>query len=154
MERPWLKSYPPGVPAEIDLAAFASIRDILEKSCHRYADLKAFECMGRAITYRELDRLSTVTQPLLPERGEQAILHDVVEGAEAVEDDNPRPARSLEPAEPWAEPRHQQDRDHNDRQHDIARRPIASCWSEVRHQGSFRRPSREDPTILSNSLYS
>ena len=59
MERPWIKSYPPGVPADIDLAAYGSIRDILEKSCSRFADLPAFTCMGATITYRELDRLST-----------------------------------------------------------------------------------------------
>ncbi len=58
MERPWLKSYPPGVAPEIDLGAYSSIRDILEKSCARYADLPAFHCMGRPISYRELDRLS------------------------------------------------------------------------------------------------
>jgi long-chain acyl-CoA synthetase len=59
MERPWIKSYPPGVAADIDLGAHASLRDILESSCSRYADLPAFTCMGATITYRELDRLST-----------------------------------------------------------------------------------------------
>jgi long-chain acyl-CoA synthetase len=59
MERPWIKSYPPGVPADIDLGAYASIRDILETSCGRFADLPAFSCMGAGISYRELDRLST-----------------------------------------------------------------------------------------------
>ena len=58
MERPWIKSYPPGVPADIDLSAYASIPDILETSCNRFADLPAFHCMGAEITYRELDRLS------------------------------------------------------------------------------------------------
>ncbi len=58
MERPWIKSYPPGVPADIDLSAYASIPDILETSCNRFADLPAFHCMGAGITYRELDRLS------------------------------------------------------------------------------------------------
>ena len=59
MERPWLKSYPPGVPADIDSAAYASIPDILETSCSRFAELPAFHCMGATLTYRELDRLST-----------------------------------------------------------------------------------------------
>ncbi|HEX5628204.1 MAG TPA: long-chain-fatty-acid--CoA ligase [Usitatibacteraceae bacterium] len=59
MERPWLKSYPPGVPADIDMAAYASIPDILDVSCSRFAELPAFHCMGATITYRELDRLST-----------------------------------------------------------------------------------------------
>ncbi len=58
MERPWIKSYPPGVPADIDLSVYRSIPDILETSCSRFADLPAFHCMGAGITYRELDRLS------------------------------------------------------------------------------------------------
>ena len=59
MERPWISSYPPGVAADIDFGDYASIRDILETACARYADLPAFTCMGATITYRELDRLST-----------------------------------------------------------------------------------------------
>jgi long-chain acyl-CoA synthetase len=58
MDKPWLRSYPPGVPAEIDARQFASVRDILARSCARFADLPAFSNMGRTITYRELDRLS------------------------------------------------------------------------------------------------
>ena len=41
MERPWIPSYPPGVPAEIDLGTYASIPDILETSCRRFAELPA-----------------------------------------------------------------------------------------------------------------
>ena len=58
MDRPWLQSYPPGMPAEIDLAAFSSVRDILEKSCARYADRPAYSNLGVTLTYRDLDRLS------------------------------------------------------------------------------------------------
>jgi len=58
VERVWLKAYPPGVPAEIDLDEFASIRAILERSCERYAELPAFTNMGRTITYAQLDSLS------------------------------------------------------------------------------------------------
>jgi len=54
----WLKSYPPGVPAEVSAGEFASIRAILERSCGRYAGLPAFSCMGRTITYAGLDSLS------------------------------------------------------------------------------------------------
>ncbi|MGZ5073143.1 MAG: AMP-binding protein [Usitatibacter sp.] len=57
-ERVWLKSYPPGVPAEADIDAFANIREILEKSCREYATLPAFTNMGATIDYATLDRLS------------------------------------------------------------------------------------------------
>ena len=58
MEKVWLKSYPPGVPAEIDASQYASIREILEDSCGKFAALPAFTCMDSTITYAELDRLS------------------------------------------------------------------------------------------------
>jgi long-chain acyl-CoA synthetase len=58
MDKPWLTSYPTGVPAEIDLKAFSSVRDILEKSCKRFADRPAYSNLGVTLTYAELDRLS------------------------------------------------------------------------------------------------
>ncbi len=58
MEKIWLREYPPGVPAEIDLSEFASLKDILEKSCQRFADLPAYSNMGVTLRYRDVDRLS------------------------------------------------------------------------------------------------
>ncbi|HRD64687.1 MAG TPA: long-chain-fatty-acid--CoA ligase [Candidatus Competibacter sp.] len=58
MEKVWLKEYPAGVPAEIDLSEFVSLKDILEKSCHRFADLPAYSSMGTTLRYRDIDRLS------------------------------------------------------------------------------------------------
>lgn len=58
MDRPWLKSYAPGVPAEIDADAFASIVELFEKSVARFAARPAYACMGRTIDYAELDRLT------------------------------------------------------------------------------------------------
>ena len=56
--KPWLKSYPSGVPANIDLSEFASIVDVLEQSCEKYADRMAYHNMGAEITYSELEYLS------------------------------------------------------------------------------------------------
>src|SRR5215212_8359279 len=58
MEKVWLKSYPPGIPHEIDASQFASIRAIVEDSCRKFASLPAFTCMDTTITYAELDRQS------------------------------------------------------------------------------------------------
>jgi long-chain acyl-CoA synthetase len=58
VQKVWLKSYPPGVPAEIDAHQFSSIRAILDKSVAQFANLPAFTNMGRTITFAELDRLS------------------------------------------------------------------------------------------------
>jgi long-chain acyl-CoA synthetase len=58
VERVWLKSYPPGVPAEANIDEFANIRDILLKSCREFASLPAFTNMDATIDYAALDRLS------------------------------------------------------------------------------------------------
>ncbi len=58
MERIWLKSYPQGVPAEVDTKAFGSIGDFIKTSVDRYRSRTAFLSMGRAISYGELDRKS------------------------------------------------------------------------------------------------
>lgn len=58
MEAIWLKNYPPGVPAEVDVCEFTSLRDLLQRSCQRFADLPAYSNMGATISYAELDRAS------------------------------------------------------------------------------------------------
>lgn len=58
MEPIWLKHYPPGVPTEIDLHAFASLREVLRHSCEQFGELPAYSNLGATITYAELDRHS------------------------------------------------------------------------------------------------
>ncbi|TAM54683.1 MAG: long-chain fatty acid--CoA ligase [Paraburkholderia sp.] len=58
MEKIWLKSYPPGVPAEIDASAYTSVGELLEDSFRQYRASRVFVCMGKSITYGELDTLS------------------------------------------------------------------------------------------------
>jgi len=58
MEKIWLKSYPSGVPAEIDPNRYASITALLEESFSTYRTKPAFACMGKPITYGQLDDLS------------------------------------------------------------------------------------------------
>ena len=58
-ERIWLKSYPAGVPAEIDLNEFSSIVAVLARACERFRDRPAFENMGKTLSYADIDRLST-----------------------------------------------------------------------------------------------
>ncbi len=69
MEKIWLKSYPAGVPAEINVDQYASLREVLEDSCARFASRPAYSCMGRAITFTELDRLSAAFGAFLQGRG-------------------------------------------------------------------------------------
>jgi len=58
MERIWLKSYPEGVPAEIDPNAFRSLGEVFAASVARFRDRIAFISMGAAITYGELEAKS------------------------------------------------------------------------------------------------
>lgn len=58
MEKLWLKSYPAGIPAEIDPAEFGSLNELFERTVKCYAGRPAFASMGRTISYAELDRLS------------------------------------------------------------------------------------------------
>jgi long-chain acyl-CoA synthetase len=60
MDKIWLKSYPPGVPHEIDAQALGSIADYVDAALVKYAERNAFisGSTGVALTYRELDTLS------------------------------------------------------------------------------------------------
>jgi long-chain acyl-CoA synthetase len=58
MEKIWLKSYPPGVPAEIDVDEFCSLNEIAALSFRRFADHDAYVQMGRSMTFKELEQQS------------------------------------------------------------------------------------------------
>src|ERR1700751_1810694 len=58
MDRIWLKSYSPGVPAQIDARALRSMAHLIEESCARPAESVAYVQMGAALTYAQVDRLS------------------------------------------------------------------------------------------------
>jgi long-chain acyl-CoA synthetase len=57
-DKPWLKSYPPGVPEHLPPLEFESIPRMLEAAVARYRDKPAFESFGKRVTFGELDRLS------------------------------------------------------------------------------------------------
>jgi len=56
--RPWLKNYPPGVPAEIGPLRYPTIPAMLAASVERFRDQPSFENFGVQMSYGELDRLS------------------------------------------------------------------------------------------------
>ncbi|WP_186116805.1 long-chain fatty acid--CoA ligase [Burkholderia gladioli] len=58
MDKIWLKSYPPGVPAEIDPSRYPTLPDLLDESFRSYRDRAAFICMGKSLSYGELDAMS------------------------------------------------------------------------------------------------
>ncbi len=71
----WLASYPDIVPAELPPLEHASLAELLEESCARYADRLAFTSMGKSITYRDLDiqtrKIAAWLQSLGLQRGDR-----------------------------------------------------------------------------------
>jgi long-chain acyl-CoA synthetase len=67
--RPWLKSYPAGVPAEIGPLQHASVAELFEHSCRNHASKIAFTCMGKDLTYGELDRAAAKVAAWLQAKG-------------------------------------------------------------------------------------
>ncbi|HEY2678968.1 MAG TPA: AMP-binding protein [Steroidobacteraceae bacterium] len=58
MDRSWLNHYPPGVPADIDPDAYASLKEAIEEAFAAYRPLPAFSNMGATLSYAQLDELS------------------------------------------------------------------------------------------------
>lgn len=52
---PWFEHYPAGVPPKLDYSAYRTLIEVLEDAFARYAQRTAFWCMGKGLSYRELD---------------------------------------------------------------------------------------------------
>ena len=69
MERIWLKSYPQGVPATIDVSEYASVRDVFDRVIAQFGPRPAYTCMGKSITFADLDSASAAFGAFLQGRG-------------------------------------------------------------------------------------
>lgn len=58
MEKIWIHSYPTGVPAEIDYTRYRSLVQLMDEAFSQYANRNAYACMGKFITYAEVDAFS------------------------------------------------------------------------------------------------
>jgi long-chain acyl-CoA synthetase len=57
-DRIWLKSYPEGVPSDIDASEYASLVELIEESFHKYGDAVAYSFMGKNTTFAQTDEQS------------------------------------------------------------------------------------------------
>ena len=57
-ERAWLKSYPAGVPADIDASQYLSLAALMEESFTKNAERVAYSFMGQDITFAQADSVS------------------------------------------------------------------------------------------------
>ncbi len=71
MEKFWIRSYPPGVPAEIDYTRYRSLVHLMEEAFAKYAQRQAYVCMDRFISYADVDRMSTQLGAWLQAQGLQ-----------------------------------------------------------------------------------
>lgn len=69
MEKTWLKQYPAGVPANIDVAQYPSLVALLEESLKKYASLPAYKFMGKAISFAQVDQASRAMAAYLQSLG-------------------------------------------------------------------------------------
>lgn len=71
-QRPWLVNYPKGVPANIDPDVYPNLVQMLEETFEKYKSKPAFTCMGKTLTYKQVDKLSERFGAYLLSRGLRA----------------------------------------------------------------------------------
>ncbi len=69
MEKTWLKQYPQGVPASINVEQYPSLVALLEESFRKYAALPAYRFMGRTFTFAQVDEASRALAAYLQAQG-------------------------------------------------------------------------------------
>jgi len=69
MDKIWLKSYPPGVPHDVDTEQYSSLTDLLERSFREHADNPFSVCMDRWMSYRQLEQHSAALGAWLQAQG-------------------------------------------------------------------------------------
>ncbi len=67
--RPWLKNYPAKMPANINADEYPNLLAILEETFKKYPHKKAFACMGKEMTFSEIDKASQNFAGYLHSRG-------------------------------------------------------------------------------------
>jgi long-chain acyl-CoA synthetase len=65
----WLKSYPEGVPADIDPSQYNSLVGLLEESFSKFADRPAYSFMGKETSYAQTDQQSMALAAYLQSLG-------------------------------------------------------------------------------------
>ncbi len=67
----WLKNYPESVPAEIEPYPQTSLAAFLVECCKRHGDQPAFTCMGKTMSFAEVEQMSHALAGYLQSRGLQ-----------------------------------------------------------------------------------
>jgi len=68
-DRPWLKNYPGGIPANINVDKYGSLVEMFDTVFTKYKNQPAFTCMGSTISFETLDKKSKQFGAFLLQRG-------------------------------------------------------------------------------------
>jgi long-chain acyl-CoA synthetase len=69
MEKTWLKHYPAGVPATINVEQYPSLVALMEESFKKYGHLPAYKFMGKTMTFAQVDEASRAMAAYLQSLG-------------------------------------------------------------------------------------
>lgn len=58
LDRPWVKHYPSGVPADIDVGAYPSLVALMDDAMRRYSARTAYSFMGKGFSFAQIDQAS------------------------------------------------------------------------------------------------
>ena len=68
-QRPWIKNYPSGIPANIDADSYSTLVEMFQETFDKYNSKTAFSCMGKELTFTQVDKLSRQFGAYLRSRG-------------------------------------------------------------------------------------
>jgi len=69
MEKIWLKQYPAGVPANVDVEQYSSLVALLDESFKKYGPRMAYKFMGKVIGFAQVDEASRALAAYLQAQG-------------------------------------------------------------------------------------
>ncbi len=69
MQKPWLNSYPAGVPAELTGPGYNSLVELLEEAFRKYAARDAAACMDKRLSFGQIDEMSQALGAWLQSKG-------------------------------------------------------------------------------------
>jgi long-chain acyl-CoA synthetase len=67
--RPWLAQYPAGVPQDIGPSPFPSLVQMIDATLKEFGSRQAYQCMGKTITFGEVDQAATKLAAFLQSKG-------------------------------------------------------------------------------------
>ncbi len=68
-DKPWLENYTADVPANIDADKYENLNSFIDHALKTYKDRKAFSCMGKELSYKQIDAMSRDFGAYLSSRG-------------------------------------------------------------------------------------